>query len=91
MAVSVKQDFGVGLALEIGASGDQIRRQGAEVVYRAVEDDPQRSVRRDHRLSPGVAEIEDGEAPMAEGDTLPARDAFAVGPPPGQRADHVSD
>src|SRR3981189_650031 len=73
------------------AGGSQLGCQSATGVNRAAEDDPQRSARRDHRLPPRIAAVEDGDAPMTEHDTGPALDTLAVRPSPGQRVDHVLD
>ena len=89
--VSMQQDFGVGPATELRAGGGELRRQRAKVVDRAVEDDPQGSVGRHHRLPAGIAEVENGEAPMTEHDVRPAFETLAVRPSPGQRVDHLLD
>src|SRR5438445_9497614 len=90
-ALSVKQDFGVSPAAEMGARSCQLRCQRTEIVDRAIENDAQGSVGGRHRLSPGIAEIEDREPPMAKRDARPTLDALAVGSAAGQRLDHVLD
>src|SRR6266700_1649810 len=90
-AVSMQQDFRVRPAVKARAGGGQLGCERAKVVDGAVEDAPERSVRRHHRLPPRIAEVEDGEASMAEHHAGPALDPLAVGPPPGQCAGHALD
>ncbi len=87
----MQQDFRVRPAVKARACGGQLGCERAKVVDGAVEDDPEGSVRRHHRLPPRIAEVEDGEASMAEHHAGPALDALAVGPPPGQCAGHALD
>ena len=87
--VSMQQHFGVGATTELRAVGGQLRSQSAEVVDRAIEDEPQGSVGRHHRLPPRVAEVEDGEPPVTEHDPRPTLDTLAIRPSPGQRVSHV--
>ena len=89
--VSMQQDFRVGPAAEVRARGGQFRGQSAKIVDGAVEDDAQGTVGQQHRLASRIAQVEDGEAPMAEHHARPALDTLAVGPAPGERAGHVLD
>jgi hypothetical protein len=89
LAIAFDEHFRIRLAGKNVAARFEFRAQLAEVVDRAVEDDADRAVLREHRLSPGLAQIEDGEAAMRErAARRPTLHTFAVRPAPRERANH---
>jgi hypothetical protein len=76
-AIQVQQHLGVGMGAELDAGALELAAQLGVVVDLAVEADHQRAVRRVHRLGARRAEIEDGEAPVAEADPPVVADPHA--------------
>ena len=90
LLVEVKDHLPVALAREAMAVL-QLLAQLAEVVDLAVEDQPERSVFVRHRLAGRVAQVDDGEAPVAEARGPVQMQALPVGPTVGQGGGHGSD
>ena len=84
----MQQNLGVGAAAEMRPGSCELGSQSAKVIDRAVEDDAERSVPQRHGLRPGIAEVEDGQPPMAQHGAIPALDALAVRPAAGQLLNH---
>jgi hypothetical protein len=64
MQIAFDQNFGIASGTEAMSLGLQVRPQLQEVIDGAVEDHSHLPVGGEHGLAAGVAEIEDGKAPM---------------------------
>ena len=85
--------LGVAVGEEAIAQRFEFAAQLAVIVDAAVEDQGQAERRIAHRLRPALAQIDDLQPPVAEGDPALCNDAFAIRPPwrlpgrhPGNRA-----
>ncbi len=86
-APELEDHFGVGTAVEADAGGREPRRQLAEIVDLAVEDDGEAPVGGGHRLRPGRREVEDREPAVGKQQAAVGRapEALAVRPAPRER------
>ena len=74
-----KQHLGIRARPEATAERLQLRAQLLEIVELAIVDHDKAPVGRRHRLAAGLAQIDDGEATMAESDGAVDPDALPVG------------
>jgi hypothetical protein len=88
MAVTVDQDFGIGIAAKEMAGVFELCAELAEVVDRAVEYDADFAAGRKHRLAASLAKIENRKAPVAQNRRAPVLNPFAVGTAARKGADH---
>src|SRR6185295_5474423 len=86
--VAVNQNLRVGFTDEGVSRADEVAPEFVEVVHRAVEDDPNGAIGRQHRLMSGFAQIEDGEASVAQRGIAPVGRTLAVRAAPGERPEH---
>src|SRR5205085_214065 len=80
--------LGVALAAEGEALLLQLRLHLAVIVDLAIIGDRLARIGREHGLGAPLAEVDDGEAAMAEADAVRRPDAAAVGPAMGERVRH---
>jgi hypothetical protein len=57
LPIAVEEDFRIGIAPEAISCANKFRTEFPEIVYRSVEDDPERSIRRHHWLAAGRTEV----------------------------------